>query len=139
MRINGHNREYKILRSLKSDLYPELRGAVYAGLGGYSAHCYTSVPCIHKANHCKRVPPCPCDYEEKYLDPTPTSRFLFTGRRYLRLRRADFWDFVVQISTTMPGYEDSVYLAKLAEQAERYEGSSRSTYALCGIAKLTIG
>jgi len=25
----------------------------------------------------------------------------------------------------MPGYEDSVYLAKLAEQAERYEGSSR--------------
>lgn len=22
----------------------------------------------------------------------------------------------------MPGYEDSVYLAKLAEQAERYEG-----------------
>jgi len=28
------------------------------------------------------------------------------------------------LSTTMPGYEDSVYLAKLAEQAERYEGQS---------------
>ena len=31
-------------------------------------------------------------------------------------------DLLLQIYTFTMGYEDSVYLAKLAEQAERYEG-----------------
>lgn len=28
----------------------------------------------------------------------------------------------IEASVTMPSHEDAVYLAKLAEQAERYEG-----------------